>query len=238
MKAKHLILYTALLTGIALLHTGAPSLKAQTLDKQTGRLLIDTTMVVVQEKPSQHLIGVRYNIANCGVSFSPDLKAKNITTYNNVALLYTYYAPLWGYMDIFGFQGGVKYGSYGFTSEYNINNMDQTLTYLEVPVLAAFHFDIDRLRIYFNIGSFVDYHLRTSRTSGFDCYDRKWGYGVTGYAGLGYQFGRFQIGLDFGYQYSLSFLFHPEKLSDDWWLYSYASQWQFGISLHYRLSNL
>jgi hypothetical protein len=214
---------------------GSKTAQAQTLDKATGRLIIDTSMMVVQEAPPRHLLGIRWNVANCGVSFSPDLKATNITTYNNISLLYTYYAPLWGYMDVFGFQGGIKYGSYGFKTEYNINNMDQRLTFVEVPILSAFHYDFEKFRIYLNIGPYLTYHLQTSRSSGFDCYDRRWNYGVAGYLGLGYFIGRFQVGLDFGYQYSLGFVFHPEKLSDNWWLYSYASQWTFGLSVHYHL---
>ncbi|MBR5249371.1 MAG: PorT family protein [Bacteroidales bacterium] len=236
MNVKRLFfLLFALILGLVI--GGKSPMMAQTLDKQTGRLIIDTTMRVVTAKPTYHQVGVRYNIANCGVSFSPDLKAKTITTYNNIALLYTYYSPLWGYMDYFGFQTGIKYGSYGFTTEYNINNMDQTLTYVELPLLAAFHYDFNKFRIYLNVGPFLDYHLATSRSTGFDCYDQRTGYGILGYAGLGYQLGRFQIGLDFGYQYSLGFMFHPEKLADDWWLYSYASQWSFGLSLHYTLNH-
>lgn len=236
---KNFIRYFILFCCGFVLWTGstASKLQAQTLDKATGRLIIDTSMVIVQAKPERHLIGLRWNAANCGVSFSPDLKAKDITTYNNISLLYTYYAPLWGYMDIFGFQAGFKYGSYGFESEYNINNMDQTLTFVQVPFMSAFHYDINKLRIYLNIGPYVTYHLTTSRSTGFDCYDQRWNYGLEGYAGVGYQFGKFQVGLDFGYQYSLGFLFHPEKLSDTWWLYSYATQWTFGLSVHYLLTD-
>lgn len=208
---------------------------AQDIDPMTGRIIIDTVMTRVQIKPKSHWLGVRWNYGMTGVSFSPDLKAKKVNTLANVSVLYTYYHPLWGYMDFFGLQTGLKYGQQGFTTEHNLDGMDQVLTVVELPFMSAFHIDFGPVRVHINAGPYVGYRLATSRPEGFDCYDRRWDYGVTGTAGIGYCFGPFEFAVEAGYQYSFSWLYYPTKMSDDWWMYSYPNQIMIGCSLHYRL---
>ena len=99
---------------------------------QGGFVEIDTTFSKkVTVRPTEHLLGVRYSYDITGVHFAPDLKAEQVHTYKNYSILYTYYHNLWDVWSFFGIQFGAKYCQYGFTSYYNIDNMDQTLTAIE-----------------------------------------------------------------------------------------------------------
>ena len=62
----------------------------------------DTTVKVLPVKYPEHLIGVRYDFSFTGVSITPDMGIKSINSPLNIAVLYTYYHPLWGAYDFFG----------------------------------------------------------------------------------------------------------------------------------------
>lgn len=203
---------------------------------QEGYMEIDTTFSkTVRVRPTEHLLGVRYSYEMTGVHFAPDLKAERVNTHKNFALIYTYYHNLWDVWSFFGIQFGAKYCQYGFTSEYNIDNMDQTVTAIEIPLLTQLKYDIGKhLRLMLNIGGFGGYRLETSNPKGFDEFDQRWDYGAQGGGGAAIKFHPFEIHFEVMYQYSFAFLYHPEKLSNDWWLYSYPNRLSFNVGLHFN----
>lgn len=201
-----------------------------------GVVEIDTTFSkTVTVKPTEHLLGVRYSYEMTGVNFAPDLKAKMVHTYKNFALLYTYYHNLWDLWSFFGIQLGAKYCQYGFTSEYNIDNMDQTLTAIEIPLVSQFKYDVGKhLRLLLDIGGFAGYRIGTTNPKGFDEYDQRWDYGALGGLGTAIRFHPFEFHIEVLYQYSFAFLYQPDKLSDDWWLYSYPNRISFNFGLFFN----
>lgn len=203
---------------------------------QAGVVEIDTTFSKeVTAKPTEHLLGVRYGYEITGVNFAPDLKAKSVHTYKNFTVLYTYYHNLWDIWNYFGIQIGAKYCQYGFTSEYNIDDMDQTLTAVEVPLVTQLKIDVGKhLRVLADIGGFAGYRLSTSNPKGFDSYDQRWDYGALGGAGAAVWFHPFEIHIEVLYQYSFAFLYKPDKLSTDWWLYSYPHRLSFNVGLFFN----
>ena len=64
----------------------------------------DTAIVVKPTHKPEHLIGVRYDYSFTGVSMTPEMGTKSINSPVNIAVLYTYYHPLWSVIDIFGIQ--------------------------------------------------------------------------------------------------------------------------------------
>ncbi len=186
--------------------------------------------------PKEHLIGLRYSYSLTGVAFTPDLKQSKVNTPLNFALLYTYYHPMWGFMNYFGLQTGVKYGKQGFKTKYNQDGMDQIMTVIEVPLTSQFKFDIGkRFRIMLHLGVFAGYRLDTDREGGFDCFDKRLDYGLLGGGGFAVKLHPVEFHLEASYQYSFSMLYHPEKFSSTGWIYSYPNQINFSFGVHFKL---
>lgn len=196
----------------------------------------DTAVVIKPVKASEHLLGVKYDFSFTGVTMTPEMGVKAINSPINVAVLYTYYHPQWSVIDIFGIQTGFRYTTYGFVNdEYDFEHFEQTVSVIELPLISAFHVDLgEHFRILISIGPFVGYRFATTKDNGFDCFDNRFDYGIQGGAGLAYIIGkRFELHLEGTFHYSLSMLYHPEKMSSVSWLYSYP--WQASISLGFHV---
>ena len=198
----------------------------------------DTAIVVKPTHKPEHLIGVRYDYSFTGVSMTPEMGTKSINSPVNIAVLYTYYHPLWSVIDIFGIQTGLRYTTYGFVnSEYNFERFQQTVSVIELPLISAFHVDIgEHFRILLSLGPFIGYRFATTKENGFDCFDNRVDYGVQGGAGLAYIIGkRFELHLEGTFHYSLSMLYHPEKMSSSSWIYSYPWQASISFGVHFKI---
>jgi hypothetical protein len=200
------------------------------------KLELDTINVKSKSiKVSEHLLGLRYSYALTGVHFSPDMNEKGVNTPLNFAILYTYYHSMWGIWPYFGLQTGVKYGQQGFTTEYNIDDMDQVLTTIEIPLTSNFKVDIGKyMRVMIHLGAYAGYRLSTTKPGGFDCFDKRLDYGILGGGGFALKFHPFEFHIEASYQYSLSMLYYPEKFSSTWWVYSYAHLLSFSFGIHYN----
>ena len=135
--------------------------KKDTVQKILPGVQWDTTVKVLPVKYPEHLIGVRYDFSFTGVSMTPDMGIKSINSPFNIAVLYTYYHPLWGAYDFFGLQTGLRYSKYGFVNdEYQFEHFEQTVTFVELPFLSAFHVDLgEHFRILISLGPFVGYRF-------------------------------------------------------------------------------
>ena len=196
----------------------------------------DTAIVVKPIRYPEHLIGVRYDYSFTGVTMTPDMGIKPVNSPVNLSITYPYYHPLWSVIDVFGLQTGLRYSRYGFVNdEYVFEHFEQTVSIIELPFLSAFHIDLgEHFRILLSIGPFLGYRFATTKDNGFDCFDNRIDYGIQGGAGLAYIIGkRFELHLEGTFHYSLSMLYHPEKMSSLSWLYSYP--WQASISLGFHV---
>lgn len=184
----------------------------------------------------EHLIGVRYSYCITNVKTNVNVNQVGYNSPVNLELLYTYYHPLWEYIGYFGLQTGIRYTKFGFSSDADIRNFDQTVTSLQLPLLSAFHFDIGKhFRIYINLGPYVGYRMQTTKEEGWDCFDKRLDWGVEGQGGLGLRFGRLELHLGAGYQFCFGFLYDPEKFSSSTWLYSYPNSISIGAGLHFKI---
>ena len=199
---------------------------------------------------AQHLIGLRGGYAVSGVHFKFYDNYKNIGTPINFSLLYTYYHSLWGVNPYFGIQTGINYAEQGFVNTFNYEKTRYRV--VEVPLISQFHIDFWKMRLLINVGAFAGYRLSATEESPqnmnqpleeivktdyiFDCYDRRTDFGFIGGGGLAFKTLPFEIQVECNYQYSLSMLYHPKKLSNLYYLYTFPHQLIFSVGLFFHLS--
>lgn len=180
-----------------------------------------------------HMIGVQYGVNWSGVSSSPRLGQSKILTYNNIGVFFTYYHALWDQLFNFGLKFGAKHGYEGYTS--TTEGYGETNEIIEIPLLSQFKIDFSRFRLLVNLGTYGGYRLSTDREGGFDQYDQRYDYGVIGGGGLGIVFSPFELHLEANYKYSFASLYHTNKFSDIYWIYTYPMNLMFSASLHFHL---
>ncbi len=197
---------------------------------------MDTTQTRVVMKESTRMIGVKYNYALTSINFIPHLGQKGISSPFNISLLYTYYHPLWGYMDYFGIQTGIKYGSYGYSTDADWPEFSQTITAIEIPLISSFKFDAgENINFLLGIGTFGGYRLSSTRE--FDENSRKFDYGLIGSAGLAFKFKKFEIHLEGSYHYHFGFVFNPYIIDPNITLISNPTEIGINLGFHYKLGN-
>ncbi len=202
---------------------------------EAQNLLYDTTVIRVPKPPTEHLIGLQYSYSISNTSFVPDYKPTGSHSPMNFALLYTYYHPLW-HLNFFGFRTGIMYNSYGITTEYSSDYLSQKYNTIQLPVTSCFKANIGKhFRIIMNIGTYLGYRYNSNKIGGYDCYDKRFDYGISGGGGIALKFKPIEIQFECTYQYSLSWLYHPAKMSDNYWIYSYPTIILISVGLNYHL---
>ena len=193
---------------------------------------LDTTHHEARFK-SVHMVGVQYAARWSGVSSSPKVGADKILTYNNFGVFYTYYHALWDQLFNFGLKFGVNYCEEGYiASRYG---MGETCTLVEVPLMSQFKIDFMPFRLLINLGTYGGYRLSTDKEEGFDKYDQRVDYGVIGGGGLALVVNPFELHLEANYKYAFASMYHTNKISDIYWLYTYPQNLIFSVSLHFHL---
>ena len=110
-----------------------------------------------------------------------------------------------------------------------------TCEVVEVPLISKFKLDFSRFRLLLNIGTYGGYRLSTDREGGFDRYDQRIDYGIIGGGGLAVVFKPVELHLEANYKYSFASMYHTNKLSDIYWIYTYPQNLVFSASLHFHL---
>ena len=227
MKQKLILLLLALAT----------ALTASAQDNFIFEMPDDFSELDTIERPARfksiHMIGVQYGVNRSGVTSSPKIGHDKIWTYNSVGVYYTYYHALWDQLFNFGLQFGAKHGYEGFTSSWD--GIGETCEIIEVPLISQFKIDFSVFRLLVNIGTYGGYRLSTDKEGGFDQYDQRYDYGVIGGGGLAVVFKPFELHLEANYKYAFASMYHSNKLSDIYWLYTYPQNLMFSASLHFHL---
>lgn len=182
---------------------------------------------------SIHMIGASYGATWSGVTSSPGLGQEKKMTWHTVGVYYTYYHALWDQLFNFGLKFGAMHGYEGYLTPKN--NYQETCEVVEFPLLSQFKLDFSRFRILLNIGPYAGYRLSTDKEGGFDKFDQRFDYGVIGGGGLGVVFNPFEIHLEANYKYAFASMYHTNKISDIYWIYTYPQNLMFSISLHFHL---
>lgn len=191
------------------------------------------TIPTVQKYKSVHMLGLKYGYSICGVSSSPNIKQSRIYTPINLSLLYTYYHALWDYMPNFGVQTGIKYGEEGYASD--LDGYGQKCKMVELPLISQFRIDTGRLRFIVNLGGYYGYRLSTDKPEGWDKYDIRHDYGLIGGAGIGLIFEPFEVQVEGNYKYSFCSMYHTNKYSDIYWIFTYPRNIMLSVSLFVHL---
>lgn len=193
---------------------------------------LDTVARPAQFK-SIHMIGVSYGVNWSGVTSSPGLGQEKKFTFNNVGVYFTYYHALWDQLFNFGLKFGVTHSYEGYVTPKN--NYGETCELVEIPLISQFKLDFSRFRFLINLGTFGGYRLSTDKEGGFDKYDQRYDYGVMGGGGLAVVFNPIEIHIEANYKHALASMYHSNKISDIYWIYTYPQQIMFSASLFVHL---
>ena len=193
---------------------------------------IDTVAPPTKFK-SIHMIGAGYGVNLSGVNSSPKIGQERIWTFNNIGVYYTYYHALWDHLFNFGLVVGAKHGYEGFASTYD--TYGETCEIIEVPLISQFKIDFLPFRLLVNIGTYGGYRLSTDKEGGFDKYDQRYDYGVIGGVGLAVVFKPIEIHIEGNYKYALASMYHTNKISDIYWIYTYPQNIMISASVHVHL---
>lgn len=193
---------------------------------------IDTVAPPKQYK-SIHMVGVKYGVNISNVSTQPSVKESKVITHNNISVLYTYYHALWDKLFNFGLQTGVKHGYEGYASE--LASYGEICEIAEVPLISQFKIDFSRFRILVDVGAYGGYRLSTDKEGGFDKYDQRVDYGIIGGAGIAVVFKPFELQIEGGYKRSFASMYHTNKYSDIYWMFTYPTNIMVSASLFVHL---
>ncbi|MBR0255872.1 MAG: outer membrane beta-barrel protein [Bacteroidales bacterium] len=180
-----------------------------------------------------HMIGVSYTVNLSGVTSTPKIGQERIWTFKNFGVSYTYYHAMWNHLFNFGVVVGAKHGYEGFTSPYD--GYGETFEILEFPLLSQFKIDLSRFRVLINLGPYYGYRLSTDKEGGFTKYDQRHDYGVIAGAGFAVVFKPLEFHIEANYKYALASIYHTNKYSDIYWIFTYPQNIMISASLHVHL---
>ena len=208
----------------------------------SAQITWDSTYVkTVQVKKSEHLIGIKYGVSMSNIMLmTGGIETKPIIIPHQISILYTYNHSMWGLLDYFALQTGVKYAKEGYQSLYEEVLGSMTVDVIEVPLISQFRFNVsDNFRFILNLGPYAAYRFTTDKPSGFDCYDFQFDYGIIGGGGFAIRFSPIEIHLECNYKFSLRGLYHPKVLDPnivgaEKWLWNYPTQILFSTAVFYK----
>lgn len=207
-------------------------------------LLLILTITAMTVKPVQtnaregdeHLLGVKYAFNLSGVMFDPPtMGGKFKPAPLNVSLLYTYYSSMWGRMPYFGLQTGLKYGQEAVQLTLGETEKVENYNIIELPLISQFRYTLGKIRFLFNIGGYGAYRLAIDREGGFDEYDIRYDYGLTGGGGVGFIFRPFELQVECNYKYGFGDLYKNNKYGDERWIYSNTQHIMISVGLFVHL---
>ena len=185
--------------------------------------------------------GFQYGASLSRMMFNPPKDQTMIFSPKNFGVTYTKYGKMFGYMPYFGLQVGLFYGQDGYKTRENKETggrpsvdgaYEAVYDYLEVPVLALFHFDIVNFRILADLGLYGGYRMSVERkgddyyfnpeyTSKFYDYDIRFDYGIKGGAGFALIFDPVEFHVNAQVRYGFSSLYQPDYSSPYYYRYAY-----------------
>lgn len=199
-----------------------------------NEFLVLDTVPAPQRYFSRHMFGARYYFGLTKVSANPTIGEKTMSQPVNFGITYTYYHPLWDYINVFGLQMEADYCQIGYDSEYG--GWGERLTEIQLKMAAQIHVDVNQFgRIIATVGPFYGYKLKTDKEGGFDDNDIRHDYGVYVGGGFAFVLGDLELHLEGGYQFSLCSLYHTYKYSDIYWLNAYPRNISISLAVHYNL---
>jgi len=187
----------------------------------------------------QHMLGVRGGYALNTVHFNPGRNQKDVPSWKNASLLYTYYHDLWGNLPYFGVQTGFTYTQ----QAYDTPNVKRVYEVLRLPLTSQFHIDFWKMRLLINLGCYAGYRMSAidfteEQPEGvpvtFDCNHIYADYGFQGGLGFALVLKPFEFHIEANYLYSLSMIENYAIYSNEYYTYGYPGQllFTFGLFIH------
>lgn len=186
----------------------------------------------------EHIIGIRYGYGLSGVVFDPsDMGGRIVPVPLNISLLYTYNCSLWDKMPYFGLQTGFRYGQEAaYLTDIDKKHIrTDVYSYVELPFMSQFRIARKNNKVLINIGAYGAYRTSISREGGFNEFDIRPDFGVTGGIGYAYMFKPFEIQIDLLVRYGFGELYRHDMYGDERWIYSNPYQITLGVSFNLHL---
>lgn len=200
-------------------------------------------------------IGFQYGVALNRMMFNPPKDQSMLLTPRNFGVTFTKFGKMFGYMPYFGFQAGVFYGQDGYKTRLNKETgsrpsvdgaVQATYDYLEVPLLAIFHYDVVNFRIQANLGLYGGYRMKVERvgdnsfdtayTTSFYDYDIRFDYGIKGGAGFALIFDPIEFHVLGQVRYGFSSLYKPDYNSQYYYRYAYPFDVVISAGIQFQLT--
>lgn len=200
-------------------------------------------------------VGFQYGVALNRMMFNPPKDQSMLLTPVNFGVTFSKYGKMFGYMPYFGLQVGVFYGQDGYKTRFNKETgsrptvdgaFEARYDYLEVPMLAMFHFDVVNFRLQANLGLYGGYRMEVERTgdSSFDQtyatsfydYDIRFDYGIKGGAGFALLFDPIEFHVLAQVRYGFSSLYQPDYYSEYYYRYAYPFDVVISAGVQFQLT--
>lgn len=190
----------------------------------------------------QHLVGVKYGYGISSVMFSHTKSHKQIISPRNIGVYYTYMHSLLGTMPFFGIQTGLASTQLGYNhvTEYSDNTTEeakQVYDAVELPLTAIFRADISKVRLMLGIGGWGYHIYDTELPDGIPSTTKTYGFGLLGHGGIAILLHPVELHLEASYKYGLTEFVEPTIYSEDYWVYSHATQLQFSAGLFFNFGS-
>lgn len=204
---------------------------------------LDTVQVRKQGMINDYsMIGIHYGVSLSEVLWNPSYKQELLFQPVNIAVNFTKYCKMFGYLPYFGYQVGLAYGREGYKFKANKDNgyvhtiegaERAVIDVIDLNFLMHAHIDFWKMKIFVNLGPYAGYRIGIERFSGetgsvdeairkkFIDTDIRFDYGIKGGVGFGFVFDPIEIHFTATYKQSLNTLFQPDKYSEYYYRYAY-----------------
>lgn len=210
--------------------------------------IIDT--VIVRKKfnlNNYSTIGIEGGAVLNNMMFNPPRSTKFTTSVPAVAIMFTHYQKMFGYMPYFGYQIGLAHSYQGFKFKkdtYIDGQSSARWKFAEIPFMAMMHFDTENLKMMANLGIFGGYrydihregpYLDPAIVDEFRDFDYRLDYGFTGGVGAALVFEPFEFHIQARVRYGLGSLYRPNYLSEYYYRFAYPFDVVITAGVHIQL---
>lgn len=190
------------------------------------------------------MVGVHYGVNFSSQIFNPSYSQQFRFVPGYYGITVSKYGKMFGYMPYFGLQVGLSKGHEGYKFKKN-KDTGNTMTLegatevqyevIEVPVMSAFHYDMQRFKLLGQLGFFGGYRTAIERmgelvdnpSTSYHQYkyefkdtDRRWEYGMQGGLGFGIAFDPVEFHVNVKARWCWETLYDPDYLSKYYYRYA------------------
>ena len=228
------------------------------LDQVTDEYLDTVNVEKAFQLNDYATIGVEYAYGLSLGNFNPVKRRGMLETPLNVGVYFTHYERLFNTLPYFGLQIGLCKGQDGYRFKYDEKDgtwsshvdgaTEVTYDYFEVPAMVLGHLDLPHFKLMAGGGLYGGYRYKVHRvgesslgfnpdfSDTFRDYERKFDYGWTGKAGIGFVFDPVELHFTGRVRYGLHSLYDPDYMSEYYYRFAYPFDILISAGVHIQLT--